>query len=154
MSQLTHVRHKRLRQHRVESPQHSIMPNNQVRLRSQRVEHSSQLHTDVPSTDHGHSLGLGLDIKEPIRIDTVRSSRDLVIAWDSGSSANGYTDLLGFDLVFAPICLLDLDGVGVDKGGPAFVVVDVLLLQVPVAIASALLHRSEIKPLRHDEDGR
>ena len=113
------------------------MSDNQMRLCTKSVEHTSELDGDVSSTNDDDLLWLFLNIKEPIRVDTVRSSWDLIIGRNGRSTTDSYCDLLGLDLVFRSVVLRDFEGVRVDEFGPSFMVVYFLLAEVGLTTWSA-----------------
>lgn len=114
------------------------MSNDEMRFCSQSVENTSQLYCNISSTDDGDSLGLFFYIKETIRVDSVRSTRDLFVRRDRCSTSNSDCDLFSFDVVRASIVGCDLEFVRGDEGGVSFVVVDFVVDQILLAIDDGL----------------
>jgi hypothetical protein len=109
------------------------MPDDQMSIRTESVENTSEFNSDISSTDDNDPLWLFLDIKESVRVDTVGSTGNIVIRRDGGSTTNGNHNLLRLDLVLGSILLGDFDSVGVDKFSPSIVVVYVFLVEVVLA---------------------
>lgn len=105
-----------------------------MRLRAEGVEHPSELNSDISGSNDDDSLGLLLNVKEPVRVDTVLCAGNVVIGRDGRSTADGDVEHLGFDSVrLAPVPRSDFDLVGRDELGPAFVVVDFVVDEVLLA---------------------
>lgn len=102
-------------------------------LRSERVEDSSEFNSNVSRTDDGDTFGLFFNIKESIRVDTVRSTWNLLIAWNGRSPSDGNGDLFSFDLVLFPIETFDLEGILVNERSVSFMVIDLVIDEVLLA---------------------
>lgn len=109
------------------------MSDDQVGLRAKGVEHTGQLDGDVSGSNDDDSLGLSVDVKEAIRVDTVFGTGDLIVGGDCGSPSDGNGDLLRFDFVGRAVVRLNLEGVGIEEGSVALVVVDLVVDQVLLA---------------------
>jgi hypothetical protein len=109
------------------------VPDDQVGLRAEGVEHTSQLDGDISGSNDDDSLGLTVDVKEAIRVDTVFGTGDLIVGGDCGSPSDGNGDLLRFDFVGRAVVRLNLEGVGIEEGSVALVVVDLVVDQVLLA---------------------
>lgn len=109
------------------------MPDDQVSLRAEGVEHTGQLDGNVSGSNDDDSLGLSVDVKEAIRVDTVFGTGDLIVGGDCGSPSDGNGDLLGLDFVGRAVVRFDLEGVGIEERSVALVVVDLVVDQVLLA---------------------
>lgn len=124
------------------------MPNDQVRLRPQCVKDTRQLNGNVPRPHHDDRLGLFLDIKESIRVDTVLCARDVIVGRNSGPATDGDIEDFGFDLVgLGTIPAGDLDFVGREELGPALVVVDLVVDEVLLTAGSAMCSEAIVASL-------
>lgn len=130
---LTHVLGQNILNHRIKRPQNLLMPNQNMRLTPQRMKHPRQLHRDIPRPHHRHPLWLLLDLKEPVRVDPVRSTGDVVLRRDGRASADGDDDFFGGDGVGGAVVFGDFDFVFGDEGAPALVVVDLVVDEVLLA---------------------
>lgn len=130
---LTHIRSQDILQHRVKSPQHLVMPNDQMRLRTQSIENTRELNSDIPRPNNDDSLGLLFDIKEPVRVYTVFSTGDGVGSRNGRSAAYGDGEDFGFYSVFLTVSSGYLDFVRRDETGPAFVVIDFVIDEILLA---------------------
>ena len=105
-----------------------------MRLGAQRVKHPRELDRDVSRTDNNHRLGLLFDVKEAVRVDTERSTGNLVVGRDGGPATDGDVEDLGFDLVgLGTVPAGDFDLVGREELGPALVVIDLVVDEVLLA---------------------
>jgi hypothetical protein len=102
-------------------------------IRTEGIEYTSEFNRDISSTNHNDPLGLFFNVKESIRVDTIRSTGDIIVGRDSGSTTDGNHDLLGFDLVFRSVLLGDFNSMGIDEFSPAIMVIYILLVQVGLA---------------------
>ena len=109
------------------------MPDDKMGICTKSIENTSEFNSDISSTNNNDSLGLFFNIKESIRVDTVRSTGDIIIGGNGRSTTDGNHDLLRFHLVLCSILLGDFDSVGIDKFGPSIMIVYVLLVQVALA---------------------
>ncbi len=129
----THVVAEHILQHRVKRAQHLVVPDEEVRLCAERVEHARELDGNVSGANDGDALGLLLDVEEAVRVDAVGRAGDLVIGRNGRPAADGNDNLLGLDRVRRAVSLFNLDLVLVDEGGVALVIVDLVVDQVLLA---------------------
>lgn len=109
------------------------MSDHQVRLASQCVENSSELYRNVASSNHNNTFRLVFEVEESVRVDTVTSTRNFLVRRDSWSSTDGNVKDLGLDFVRFSIGRGDLDGVGIEELGKAFVVVYMVVPEILLA---------------------
>ena len=121
-ARLFHVIAKDVLQHRVKRPQHLVVTDHQVSLGPERMEHAGQLDGNVPGTDDGDPFGLFLDLKEPVRVDPVGRTRNVIVRGDRGTSTDGDDDLFGLDGVRRPVILGNLDLILGDERRPSLVI--------------------------------
>jgi len=101
-----------------------------VGLRSEGVEDTSKLDSNVSGADDSDPLGLLLNFEESIRVDSVRSTGDLVVGRDGRTSTNSNDNLLGLDVVRGSVVSSDLDLVLVYERCPTLMVGDLVVDQV------------------------
>jgi hypothetical protein len=65
------------------------MPNDEMCFRAQRIENPSELDSNIPRPYHDDALRLLLDVEESVRVDSVRSTRNLLVGRDRRSAADG-----------------------------------------------------------------
>lgn len=117
-------------QHGIECSQDLVVTDHQVGLCAQRVENTGQLDRDVTGTDNSNPLGLLLDVKEAVRVDTVGCPGNLLVRGDSGSPSNSDNKLFGSDGVFGTVGPFDLNLVLVEERSVSFMVIDLVVHQV------------------------
>ncbi|KAB8606239.1 hypothetical protein FH972_025869 [Carpinus fangiana] len=119
--------------HGVEGAQEGVVANEEVGLGAESVEHARHLDGDVACADEGGLLGLRLELKEAIGRDAKICTRN--VGGDVGVSAHSDQDVLGLDGLLAAVVERDGDGVGIEKGGTAVDVFDLVLVQVALVDA-------------------
>jgi len=104
-----HHLHQGVAQQRVEAAQRCLLAHEELRLRSQRVQHARELDGDVARAHHGRAAGQPGERKEPV--DAMLRARNV---GTGGAAAGGDQDVVGRDPL-AP----DLDGARIDEPGEA-----------------------------------
>jgi len=106
-------------------------------FRSERVEHSGQLDSNVPGTDHKYLLGLVFNVEESIRVDTVLCARNLVVRRHCWSAADCNGEFFGFDFILLAMEGRNFDSVSIQERSKAFVVVYLVVDEVFLTALSA-----------------
>lgn len=107
--------------HGVEVAQRGVLAHHQMGLGAERLHHASDLHRDVARTDHGNPLGLVLQVKETVGVDTQLGTRD---RRNFRAATGGDQDVVG-----RVVLAIDLDGVAADEAGEALDHGDLVLAQ-------------------------
>ena len=97
-SRVAHVLHEVVGQHRIEASQQLVEAHEHRHLAAKRPEDSRKLHGDVAAADDRHTLGLRLELEEPVRRDaTFRAGerRHLRISADRDHDVIGTVRLPG-----------------------------------------------------------
>ncbi len=85
------------------------MPGDKVCLCAQRVQHACELDGDVARAYNCNALGLVFEGEEPIRVDSKRRARYLVVRRDDRMATCGEDDLVSVDGVRLSVLATNLD---------------------------------------------
>jgi len=93
--------------HGVEGPQEGVVPDEQVRLHAQGVEHARKLHSDVSRAHERDLLRQRGDVEEAVTVGAVFGAGDIRRA--SGAAADSDQDAVRADGRLSPVVFGDLD---------------------------------------------
>ena len=123
----------RVLEQRVERAQELVLPDEQMRLRAQRVQHARHLDGDVAGANDGDPFRLLLELEEAVAGDAVFVAGD--ISRQVGMSAGGDEDLIGPQVRLLAAVEINLDVVAVEEVCSSVDVLDLLVRKVPLVDA-------------------
>ena len=125
--------HDLLLHHRVEWPQKRIMPDEEMRLRAEGIEHARHLHSYVARPDERRRFRLGLEIEEAIGryAELLRTG---YVVWDVRVTPGGDERVLRLDddllLSGGRVVERDAHRLCVEEGGASVQVLDLIVVEV------------------------